>query len=414
MKRGIFTVLVLMMSALCFSQTYFTRVTDSIPNLVIMSMQFTSANRGYACGSYQTNFPGAFLRTTNGGVNWQVTQFTNVSVDDLTFVNENTGYLSCWRDWSYVYKTTNGGSNWFCADSIHTSFFRIKFFDANTGCVVAKYNTNHFTTDGGYTWTSQYNGFWHEPSSLNCLNADTWLVADGGSQIMKTTNRGINWNAVLFDTTGISSLHFINDTTGFAVSYYGVVCKTNNAGNNWTRIAKLAGGIYSTFYDARIMFPNPNTGYITSGSGMFKTTNGGFNWSRLSFNTMAGLSSLYFLNPDTGFAGGYSGFIYRTTTGGVAYVPPPKEIPTDYKLFQNYPNPFNPRTVIRFQIPKAGQVSLKVYDASGKFMTTLVNEYIQADFYDVSFDGTGLSIGVYFCKLATEGFTETKRMVLLK
>jgi photosystem II stability/assembly factor-like uncharacterized protein len=132
MRKLIFTVLILMISALTYSQTYWTRVTDSIPDLVIMSMQFTSANRGFACGSYRTQSLGAFLRTTNGGLNWQVTQFPEYSADELSFVDENTGYISAWQGYgkSYVLKTTDGGINWNKTDSSYASFFKIKFFDA--------------------------------------------------------------------------------------------------------------------------------------------------------------------------------------------------------------------------------------------------------------------------------------------
>ncbi|MCX6157882.1 MAG: T9SS type A sorting domain-containing protein [Ignavibacteriae bacterium] len=90
------------------------------------------------------------------------------------------------------------------------------------------------------------------------------------------------------------------------------------------------------------------------------------------------------------------------------------ETPSKYSLSQNYPNPFNPSTVIRFQLSVAGDVSLRVYDVMGREVQTLVIERLQAGTYEVKFDGSMLMSGVYFYKMVTEGFTDTKRMLLIK
>ncbi|MDP1677088.1 MAG: FG-GAP-like repeat-containing protein [Bacteroidota bacterium] len=89
-------------------------------------------------------------------------------------------------------------------------------------------------------------------------------------------------------------------------------------------------------------------------------------------------------------------------------------IPIDFKLFQNYPNPFNPSTIINYQLPVAGYVTLKVYDAIGREVTTLVNEVKQAGYYSAKFDGNRLSNGIYFYTLRSGTFTETKKLVLMK
>ena len=90
------------------------------------------------------------------------------------------------------------------------------------------------------------------------------------------------------------------------------------------------------------------------------------------------------------------------------------EIPASFSLSQNYPNPFNPVTNLEFGISNLGFVSLKVYDALGKEVKTLVNEMKSPGIYRVDFDGSGLSSGIYFYKLSTGSFSETKRMILLK
>lgn len=89
-------------------------------------------------------------------------------------------------------------------------------------------------------------------------------------------------------------------------------------------------------------------------------------------------------------------------------------IPVEYSLSQNYPNPFNPTTQISFDIKEQGFVSLTVYDFLGRGINTLVNDNLQPGSYNASFDGSGLSSGIYFYTLSTEGFTSTKKMLLVK
>ncbi|MCE1164685.1 MAG: Omp28-related outer membrane protein [Bacteroidetes bacterium] len=90
------------------------------------------------------------------------------------------------------------------------------------------------------------------------------------------------------------------------------------------------------------------------------------------------------------------------------------EVPTKFELGQNYPNPFNPVTNIRFAIPKNGNASLKIYDVTGKLVATYLEGHVNAGYYNAEINGNELSSGVYFYTLKTEGFTETKKMMLIK
>jgi hypothetical protein len=90
------------------------------------------------------------------------------------------------------------------------------------------------------------------------------------------------------------------------------------------------------------------------------------------------------------------------------------EIPDKYSLYQNYPNPFNPTTNIKYQIRNNSFVTLKIYDNLGKEIYTLVNEKLNAGTYESKFDASGLSSGVYFYKLTSGDFSETKKMLLIK
>ncbi len=89
-------------------------------------------------------------------------------------------------------------------------------------------------------------------------------------------------------------------------------------------------------------------------------------------------------------------------------------VPEKFSLYQNYPNPFNPVTNIRFDIPKSSFVTIKIYNVLGKESAVLLNESKAAGSYEIDFDASTLTSGVYFYRLETESFTETKRMVILK
>jgi len=89
-------------------------------------------------------------------------------------------------------------------------------------------------------------------------------------------------------------------------------------------------------------------------------------------------------------------------------------VPATYSLLQNYPNPFNPITNVKFSIVNSGDVKLVVYDIQGREVRTLVNESLKPGTYEAAFDGSALNTGVYFYKLITNTFSETKKMLLIK
>ncbi len=89
-------------------------------------------------------------------------------------------------------------------------------------------------------------------------------------------------------------------------------------------------------------------------------------------------------------------------------------IPDKFNLYQNYPNPFNPVTNIKFDIPKASYVKINVYNVLGKEVSLLMSENKPAGRYSIDFDASSLTSGVYFYKIETGDFAETKRMVILK
>ena len=146
------------------------------------------------------------------------------------------------------------------------------------------------------------------------------------------------------------------------------------------------------------------------------------NWQTIGFvngnGTINSLSN-YFFNDKNLITGKYK---YRLKqidfNGNFQYFFLSNEVeiglPEKFSLSQNFPNPFNPNTVINYNLPVSSFVKLKVYDLSGKELATLVNENQDAGYYSAVFSGAAFSSGVYFYRLQTEKFSESRKMSLIK
>ncbi|MGD8781730.1 MAG: T9SS type A sorting domain-containing protein [Ignavibacteria bacterium] len=112
-------------------------------------------------------------------------------------------------------------------------------------------------------------------------------------------------------------------------------------------------------------------------------------------------------------------FAYTYSGNTINLITTEDEISADFVLHQNYPNPFNPSTKIKFAIPQdvkygASTTKLIVYDILGREIKTLLNKVMQPGTYEIEFDGSDLPSGIYFYKLSSGNFTETKKMILMK
>lgn len=91
-----------------------------------------------------------------------------------------------------------------------------------------------------------------------------------------------------------------------------------------------------------------------------------------------------------------------------------EEIPGNFLIYQNYPNPFNPTTNIRFDIPYDAEVKIVIYDMVGREVNVLANEFKQAGSYEISFDASALSSGIYFYQITANNYSEAKKMIFIK
>ena len=148
----------------------------------------------------------------------------------------------------------------------------------------------------------------------------------------------------------------------------------------------------------------------------------GANWQKICFIQGNGTTTepkVYFYEDKVLSAGKYS---YRLKqldfNGNYEFYDLPDEViigaPKDFNITQNYPNPSNPKSKIDYCIPIDAIVTIRVYDILGREVAVLVNEFKQADYFSVEFDGTNFASGVYFYKLESGSFNQTKKMLIIK
>ncbi|RPI15331.1 MAG: T9SS C-terminal target domain-containing protein [Ignavibacteriae bacterium] len=407
----------------------------------INSIDFINNYTGYSVGTNSS-----IMKTTNQGESWTYNSLGYSYIfNSVCFVNYNTGFIAG-GDYQYIppysnlktkiYKTTNAGTNW----------------------ILIYGNNNELGIASKILFLNQNTGF------------STYYKQSSPGGILKTTNCGINWINII-DLGDLYDIYFQNNTTGFSCGFLGKILKTTNAGENWITLnSEISNKLYSIFY------PSSDTGYATGYHIILKTTNGGVNWgqqySGIQYNCI--FNSSYFRNNNTGYMFGQSdgnlgtgslggGIIIKTTNGGINWIQLTSaenlatnmnthfhqidfidsntaficgsngsvlkntnvfnpigirligsSIPSYFSLSQNYPNPFNPSTTIKFDIPKSSNVQIVVYDMLGREVDELLNEERKPGSYEVRWDGSRYSSGVYFYKIISDEFVETKKMILIK
>jgi photosystem II stability/assembly factor-like uncharacterized protein len=289
--------------------------------------------------------------------------------------------------------------------------------NTNYGIIVGTSGKIYKSTNNGINWSEKLSGTAINLNSI-CKTPSNLLFAVGDSgAILISTNYGENLVINHINTARkLNSVYFIDDNKGFIVGDSGKTFMTTNAGSSW--IPKLLFE-YQNFNN--IKFFDNNIGYIIGDGGVCrKTTDGGqsWGWQSLGLYQYCNTYKIFLTSPLNAFLVGADEYIFRTTDGGgqiYAYVKKESEtLPKLFFLSQNYPNPFNPSTRINFDISKTSSVKLIVYDILGREVAILVNEKLKPGSYEYEWDGSEFASGVYFYRLITDEFTETRKMVLLR
>lgn len=145
-------------------------------------------------------------------------------------------------------------------------------------------------------------------------------------------------------------------------------------------------------------------------------------WQKITFVIGAGTSSQfqnYSYRDKNLLPGKYSYRIKQVDFDGTSKIYELKDEveisnPQKFVLNQNYPNPFNPSTIISWQSPVEGLQALKIYDALGNELATLVDEWMEAGYHSVGFDANNFASGIYFYRISADGFTDIKKMILVR
>ncbi len=381
-------------------------------------VKFTNTQTGFVTSNR------LFLKTTNGGVNWVLLNTTYRLFVTQFIIDPNMLWYSDYMQLSVppynpignLFKSVNGGSIWsLVLSDFNIGYNDIYFLNALTGWSRVNWYL-YRTTNGGSNWVTFTLPTWITGLHFLNLNYGFCRSANGTNNIYRSSNGGANWTSIYTTNNSISNFTFLDTINGYLCanvinnSFHGLVSKTTNGGYNWTEILRDSNNINNIF------FVNVNTGYaLSKPHTLFRTSNGGLNWSKQIPDSTETLNAIHFINAYTGWLAGNHGLLLYTTNGGSTFVNEINgNIPEKYLLSQNYPNPFNPTTKIQFEVPSSKFVKIVVFDILGKEVQTLVNESLQPGTYETSFDGSSLTSGVYFYRLITNEFTETKKMLLIK
>ena len=352
--------------------------------------------------------------STNGGTSWIFNTSQNVTFTcyGIKMVDNMTGYVT--GTTSKLAKTTNGGMNWDTSTvySTSTTLYNVDFANSGTGYIAGASGRIFKTTNAGANWELQTTGITNTLYNIDMHDANTgWFVGTTGT-IRKTTDGGTTWSAQTPGTTSsLYDVQMLDANTGYLCGLSGTVRKTTNGGTNWDTVAvPFTSSLYM------VSFSNVNTGFIAGASGLtYRTSNGGSAWQIL--NTSGSTTNgIYAKGYDSAYAVASSAGVFRLynpLTGGVTWQ---NQIPGKFTLEQNYPNPFNPVTTIKFGLPLAAKVTLKVYDILGREVSILFNNVeINAGTVTYEFDGTELASGIYFYSLiVNDNKIDTKKMIMVK
>ncbi len=281
----------------------------------LWNLKFITEQIGWLVGE-----GGCCFKTTDGGFNWQniTTPLGTLPCWDVSFINEQLGYI-CSSD-GKVIKTTDGGNSWQVlqagdSNSLYT-IVAVDSMNITAGGALVKFV---YSSDGGITWTQQLLSQDAPANKMAFINDSVGYATGLMSSKYKTTNKGKDWIAE-FPTPPLGewNLMFVNATTGYTVGNGLKVLKTTDSGKSWFKTI-----LNDNFKD--VWFASENTGWIV-GDGIYKTTNGGENWTLLNFpyeqtgTGYGGIESLYFLDSLTGFAGTWGSKIFKTYDGGETWV----------------------------------------------------------------------------------------------
>ncbi|MFT7553648.1 MAG: putative repeat protein (TIGR01451 family), partial [Rhodothermales bacterium] len=275
------------------------------------------------------------------------------------------------------------------------------------------------STDDGLSW--QMGGLrGRDVRSLTGLSAGANLFAGTVlAGVQRSTNAGVTWTSTAGGVGGPVNSVTALGTNVFAGTPQGVYV-SSDLGTTWTLMSfeGLAKGVLS------LSAVSPGVVYAgTNFGGAFFLVDsdrdgayGDEQWMRhvgVGDDILIGAVAVSPISADV-YLGSTDGRIFRTSEPVGVAVGSGEEVPEGYVLGQNYPNPFNPVTTIPFALPTTGEVEMVVFDVTGREVAVLVSGVMQAGYHTAVWDAQGAPSGVYLYRITADGFTQVRRLVLLK
>jgi photosystem II stability/assembly factor-like uncharacterized protein len=416
MKHTILAIFIFSLAINCYSQ--WTEQTSGVTS-TLYSVSGFDDNTAWVCGA-----GGKVLRTTNGGTNWNATTSPNAALAFYVIlgIDANTALVSGSNaTTTWVYKTANGGANW---AQVFTQTGG-GFIDVIAPIVSTppKFALIGDPVGGRWSiWVSSNNGDTFDSTGLNIPQAgtetglnncyDAYNFSDGfGYLWFGTTNSKIyrigHGSPHTEATTGLAEV----DVVKFVAGVYGFAGGTttlgsNDSGNTWSAnpvpgTGSVVGAVFSFTYS-----------YYCRGTQIYASSNGGSNWA-LHYSAPTGLYTHMAQGGNYIWAIRNNGGISRLTNPiGIENIS--TGVPSKFALHQNYPNPFNPVTKIKFDVPVKSNVKIEVTDIIGRTVSVLFNGNLNAGAYETSWDAGNNASGVYFIRLISGNFRDTKKIILLK
>jgi len=379
---------------------------------------------------------GLILKSTNSGTNW-ITQTSGVTRKLTSIYSITTLQAVAVGEKGTILRTTNAGTNWQNISLADTTINLNKVgykgslpFGIIAGIVGD--NGSLFQSTDFVLWNPVQTGTTRNLRDFFFTgNGSTGFLTGDSGTVLYTTNAGLNWTSDFFlqslTEERINAAIRISDSTFAGIAGNEFIIFSGNEPILPVELASFNSVVKNNVVTLLWMTMQEVNNYgfdversSASGGVKSQTTN---EWSKIGFISGNGTSSSlnnYEYTDRNLVSGKYkyrlkqndfnSNFKIYNLTNEVTI-----GIPQVFSLSQNYPNPFNPSTTIDYNLPVDGKVSLKVYDLLGREVEVLVNEFVNAGYYSVSFNkDNAFAGGVYFYRLHSQSFTDTKRMILVK
>lgn len=285
--------------------------------------------------------------------------------------------------------------------------------------------TLYRSTDNGAHWTYSADGLYYEPQVPRdvehiAVDGSNLLASMSGLGIYRSIDNGWTWSYVGYGLTGLMDL----GVTGLVVrgGYVfvgtgGGIYRSTDHGTSWNTVNSgltIKNVLSMTASDSGLFAG-------TAGGGVFLSKNNGESWVRIN----SGMPSDDVTALTVGPVATAGRFLFAGTRTNGIWKRSLSEIVTSagretgyaskqYAVGQNFPNPFNPSTTIRYELTKGSTVSLKIFNALGQLIATLVDAHKEAGYYQAQWSASNVPSGIYFYRLQTGGFLETKKMILLR